>query len=78
MKGIQVDGFAGRHETADECRHRSYGASRLSSRETAVGCHVSPRGALMPRTCSSSAILRTLVIPERLMSSTMAFRSPAR
>ena len=44
---------------------------RLSSRATAVGCHVSPRGARMPRDCNSSAMPRTVVIPERLISSTI-------
>ena len=32
----------------------------------------------MPRDCSSSAMPRTVVIPERLMSSTMPRRSAAR
>ena len=51
--------------------------SRLSSLATAVGCHLSPRGARMPRLYSSSPIPRTVVIPERLMSSTMPRRSAA-
>lgn len=32
----------------------------------------------MPRKCNSSAMPRVVVIPERLMSSTIAFKSVAR
>jgi len=49
-------------------------ASGGGVRQPTLGCHVSPRGALMPHACSSSAIPRTLAMPERLMSSTMALR----
>jgi hypothetical protein len=38
---------------------------RFSSRVTAVGRHVSPRGARMPRVCNSAAMPGTLVTPER-------------
>jgi hypothetical protein len=34
-----------------------------NSRTTVVACHSPPRGARMPRLLSSSAILRTLVVP---------------
>src|ERR1700726_4425309 len=80
-----LDGHREYRKEADDCADKHdcllcYFAapSRMSSRDTAVGCHVSPRGALMPFACSSSAMPRTVVIPERLMSSTMPLRSAAR
>ena len=47
---------------------------RLRRRATAVECHTPPRGALMPRRFSSSAMARTLEMPDDLMPS---MRPPA-
>ena len=54
----------------------------LKSVQQACHCgrmpRVSPRGARMPLAANSSAMPRTLVTPERLMTSTMPRRSAAR